>query len=298
MREILLHTDLFDRRRKWGSGGGGVASSTPSLCSGSLSPEDELSTSIRPHVSFFMQISPDQQPNICLLSAPIDTWASGWGLFCESRLQPQWGEANVVGVHRLYCILPPPSVCELFHAVRRLALCAVALNWCFLKAGEKNATSPPSPSDLSDSFPFPFRPVAFAKYPSLEEVEFISGQGFSEGTEEALIVGCVVDHEQDSSQQLIGYEQVVQVRPLVVPTAVATTPFHQGSEVILVPGETLKSSAFNGEWVLLLKGRAFAKLLPFIFEIHLKGRHLRLTVHHIVSVLLRLNWWIPLLLQF
>lgn len=111
-------------------------------------------------------------------------------------------------------------------------------------------------------------------------------------------MGCVVDHEQDSGQQLIGYEQVVQVRPLVVPTAVATTPFHQGSEVILVPGETFKSSAFNGDRALLMKGWAFAKLLPFIFEVHLKGRHLRLTVHHIVSVLLRLHWCVPLLLQF
>lgn len=77
-------------------------------------------------------------------------------------------------------------------------------------------------------------------YPSLEEVEFISGQSFSQGAEEALIVGSVVDHEQDSGQQLIGYEQVVQVRPLVVPTAVATTPFHQGSEVFSVPGEKFK----------------------------------------------------------
>lgn len=156
----------------------------------------------------------------------------------------------------------------------------------------------PPISDLSGSFAFPSWPVASSKYPSLQEVEFISGQGFSEGAEEALIVGCVVDHEQDSGQQLIGYEQVVQVRPLVVPTAVATTPFHQGSEVILVPGETLKSSAFNGDGVLLMNQRAFAKLLPFIFEIHLKGRHLRLTVHHIISVLLRLHWCVPLPLQF
>lgn len=91
--------------------------------------------------------------------------------------------------------------------------------------------------DLSCSFVLSFRTVAFAEHPSPEEVEFISGQSFSEGAEEVLVVGRVVDHEQDSGQQLIGYEQVVQVRPLVVPTAVATTPFHQGSEVISVPGD-------------------------------------------------------------
>lgn len=84
-------------------------------------------------------------------------------------------------------------------------------------------------------------------------MEFVSGQSFSEGTEEALIVGRVVDHEQDSGQQLIGYQQVVQVRPLVVPTAVATTPFHQGSEVIPVPGEKVKGSAFNGVQAMLTK---------------------------------------------
>lgn len=158
--------------------------------------------------------------------------------------------------------------------------------------------SSPRLFDLSGSFVFRSRAVAFAKYPSLEEVEFISGQSFSEGTEEALIVGCVVDHEQDSSQQLIGHQQVVQVRPLVVPTAVATTPFHQGSEVILVPGEALKSSAFNDKQVLLLKARVFPKMLPLIVEIHLKGRHPRLTVHRNASVLLRLHRCVPLPFQF
>lgn len=120
---------------------------------------------------------------------------------------------------------------------------------------KKKAISYPPPNlfDLLCSFVFSFRIVAFTKYPSLEEVEFISGQSFSEGTEEALIVGSVVDHEQDSGQQLIGYEQVVQVRPLVVPTAVATTPFHQGSEVISVPGEKFKLSPFNVNQALLVK---------------------------------------------
>lgn len=50
-------------------------------------------------------------------------------------------------------------------------------------------------------------------------------------------MGCVMDHEQNSSQQLIGHKQVVQVRPLVVGAAVAATPLHQGPEVILVPGQ-------------------------------------------------------------
>lgn len=79
-------------------------------------------------------------------------------------------------------------------------------------------------------------PISLPKYPSLEKIQFIIGHGFSHGAEEANIVGRVVDHEQDSSQQLIGHQQVVQVCPLVVHTAVAATPLHQGPEVILVPG--------------------------------------------------------------
>lgn len=72
-------------------------------------------------------------------------------------------------------------------------------------------------------------------------MEFISGQSFSEGAEEALVVGGVVDHEQDSGQQLVGDEQVVQVRPRVAPAAVAATPFHHGSEVVSVPGENIQA---------------------------------------------------------
>lgn len=79
-------------------------------------------------------------------------------------------------------------------------------------------------------------PASPSKYPVLEEVQLIVGQSFSQGAEEAVVVGCVVDHEQDSGQQLIGHQQVVQVCPLVVLAAVAATPLHQGPEVVLVPG--------------------------------------------------------------
>lgn len=78
--------------------------------------------------------------------------------------------------------------------------------------------------------------ISWTTYPSLEKLHFVIGQGLSEGTEEALVVNHVVDHKQDSSQQLIGHKQVMQVRPLVVCAAVAATPLHQGPEVILVPG--------------------------------------------------------------
>lgn len=50
-------------------------------------------------------------------------------------------------------------------------------------------------------------------------------------------MGRVVDHEQHSGQQLIGHQQVVQVRPLVVHAAVAATPLDQRPEVISVPSE-------------------------------------------------------------
>lgn len=104
---------------------------------------------------------------------------------------------------------------------------------------------PLSLSDLSVLFPPFCQPISLTKYPSLEEVEFIRSQSFSQGAKEALIVGCVVDHEQDSRQQLIGHQQVVQVRPLVVPTAVATTPFYQGPEIILVPWEKFRKEQFK-----------------------------------------------------
>lgn len=90
-------------------------------------------------------------------------------------------------------------------------------------------------SDLAVLFPSFCLPISLAKYPFLEEVQFICGQGMSQGTEEAVIVGCVVDHEQDSGQKLIGHQQMMHVCPLVVPTAVASAPLHQGPEVILVP---------------------------------------------------------------
>lgn len=85
-------------------------------------------------------------------------------------------------------------------------------------------------------------PVALPKDPALEDVQFIAGQGFSQVSEEAVIVGCVVDHEQDPSQQLIGHQQVVKVRPLVVRAAVAATPFHQGPEVVSVPAQFREST--------------------------------------------------------
>lgn len=184
-------------------------------------------------------------------------------------------------------------------AVKRFDCSTVTLNpWSLTGEKKKSYIIPPLLFDLSCSFVFSFRTVAFAKYPSLEKVEFISGQSFSEGTEEALIVRSVVDHEQDSGQQLIGYKQVVQVRPLVVPTAVATTPIHQGSEVILVPGEKFRLSPFNVNQALLVKTWDFTKLLPLIFEIHLKGWHLCLTIHYNDSFSLHFPWCFALLVQF
>lgn len=100
---------------------------------------------------------------------------------------------------------------------------------------------PPPISDLSVSLLSLHLPTSLLKYPSLEEIQFIIGHRFSHSAEEANVVGRVVDHEQDASQQLIGHQQVVQVRPLVVHAAVAATPLHQGPEVVLVPGSEVQS---------------------------------------------------------
>lgn len=77
--------------------------------------------------------------------------------------------------------------------------------------------------------------LVFRQNASLQEVELIRRQGFSQGAEEAVVVRRVVDHEEDAGQQLIGHEQVVKVCPLVVLAAVAATPLHQGSKVVSVP---------------------------------------------------------------
>lgn len=90
-------------------------------------------------------------------------------------------------------------------------------------------------------FLFFCRGASRTSHSCLEEVEFICGQGFSQGTEEAMVVRRVVDHEEDSSQQLIGHKQVVNVCPLVVLTTVATTPLYQGSEVTTVPEENFNT---------------------------------------------------------
>lgn len=57
-----------------------------------------------------------------------------------------------------------------------------------------------------------------------------------------MVVRRVVDHKEDSSQQLIGHKQVVNVCPLVVLTTVATTPLYQGSKVTPVPEEKLQKN--------------------------------------------------------
>lgn len=85
-------------------------------------------------------------------------------------------------------------------------------------------------------------PISLSKHSSLEELQFIIGQSVSQGAKEAMIVSCVVDHEQDSSQQFIGHKQVVQIRPLVVLAAVAATPLNQGPEIILVSVRKFKKS--------------------------------------------------------
>lgn len=77
---------------------------------------------------------------------------------------------------------------------------------------------------------------------SPQQVELIRRQGSSQGAEEAQVVRSVVDHEEDAGQQLIGHEQVVKVRPLVVLAAVAATPLHQRSKVVSVPCKKKKVS--------------------------------------------------------
>lgn len=86
--------------------------------------------------------------------------------------------------------------------------------------------SPVTPLQFGSLFPFFCLAASPSKNPLLKQIQFVTGQSFSKGAEEAVIMGCVVDHEQDSGQQLVGHQQVVQVCPLVVPTAVTATPLH------------------------------------------------------------------------
>ena len=47
----------------------------------------------------------------------------------------------------------------------------------------------------------------------------------------------VVHHKQDASQQLVGHQQMVDVRTSVILTAVTGTPSHERIKVLLVPEE-------------------------------------------------------------
>lgn len=64
--------------------------------------------------------------------------------------------------------------------------------------------------------------------------EAVLGQCPAQRLEEAQVVGRVVEHEQHARQQLIGHQQVVYIRPLVVAAAVARTAGHERTEVFAV----------------------------------------------------------------
>ena len=102
--------------------------------------------------------------------------------------------------------------------------------------------------------------TSLTQHPLLEKVQFISGQSLSQSPEECMVVGGVVEHEQHSCQELIGHQEVVQICPLVVPAAVAATPFHQWPEVLPVSGqkdrqaERLTSEEFKGQHKILSFG--------------------------------------------
>lgn len=53
--------------------------------------------------------------------------------------------------------------------------------------------------------------------------------------EKSKIVFKVVHHEQDPSQQLVGHQQMVDVRTSMILTAVTGTPSHKRIKVLLVP---------------------------------------------------------------
>ena len=73
------------------------------------------------------------------------------------------------------------------------------------------------------------------KHLLFEVRESVLGQCPAQRLEEAQVVGSVVQHEEHPRQQLIGHQQVVHVRPLVVAAAVARTAEHQRTEVFAVP---------------------------------------------------------------
>lgn len=53
--------------------------------------------------------------------------------------------------------------------------------------------------------------------------------------EKSKVVFKVVHHKQDPSQQLIGHQQMVDVRTSMILTAVTGTPSHERLKVPLVP---------------------------------------------------------------
>lgn len=53
--------------------------------------------------------------------------------------------------------------------------------------------------------------------------------------EKPKVVFKVVHHKQDPSQQLVGHEQMVDVRTSMILAAVTGTPSHEWIEVLLVP---------------------------------------------------------------
>lgn len=65
----------------------------------------------------------------------------------------------------------------------------------------------------------------------------VTFQCFPDGVEKSKVVFKVVHHKQDTSQQLVGHQQMVDIRTSVVLTAVTGTPSHERTEVLLVPEE-------------------------------------------------------------
>lgn len=68
----------------------------------------------------------------------------------------------------------------------------------------------------------------------LELIQFAVSKGIPNGTEETKVVLEVVHHEQDTRQQLVGHQEVMDVGTSVPLTAVTAAPFQQRTKIIVV----------------------------------------------------------------